>query len=141
LQGFQQGKDLTKKTLGVMGLYHSLAGLLSPGEFKSFAPWHIQTDALPPMLTGMEKMYQALQTNPLIPMEEPFLAPSLVSLSFLQRRMFDLMVRGKTRKEIADRLGYNIHYVKLRWQHIYDKLGIHDAAVLMRFAIEHDFVE
>ena len=46
------------------------------------------------------------------------------SLSFQEKKVLDLIVEGKTNKEIADELFVSIHTIKAHVQHILKKLSV-----------------
>ena len=55
---------------------------------------------------------------------EGFRKNSKKSLSFQEKKVLDLIVEGKTNKEIADELFVSIHTIKAHVQHILKKLSV-----------------
>jgi DNA-binding CsgD family transcriptional regulator len=45
-----------------------------------------------------------------------------------ERCIFELVAKGMTRNQIAKRRNISIHTVKTHIEHIYEKLGVHNAA-------------
>ena len=63
--------------------------------------------------------------------------PSLDNLSSTERKILKLISENKTSKEIADRLFISIRTVENHRMNICNKLGIHGANALLKFAIEN----
>ncbi len=66
---------------------------------------------------------------------------SLPKLSEKEREVLKLVAKGKTSKEIANVLGITWRTAESHRTHIMEKLGIHDIAGLVRYAIRHGLVQ
>jgi DNA-binding NarL/FixJ family response regulator len=65
----------------------------------------------------------------------------LESLTSRQREILQLIAEGRTTKEIARRLDLSIKTVETHRMQLMDRLGIHDIAGLVRFAIREGLIE
>ena len=54
-----------------------------------------------------------------------------------EREIVDLVVLGKSNKEIATVLYISVHTVKANLEHIYEKLGIHNRVLLAVYAVRN----
>jgi DNA-binding NarL/FixJ family response regulator len=63
--------------------------------------------------------------------------PSLELLSFREREVLNLLVRGFTNQEVADRLYVSVKTAETYRGRISDKLGIKSRAELVQFALNH----
>jgi DNA-binding NarL/FixJ family response regulator len=54
--------------------------------------------------------------------------------------VLQLVTEGKTTKEIAGMLGLSVKTVDTHRSHIMEKLGIHDTAGLVRYAIRRGLI-
>ena len=69
-------------------------------------------------------------------------APSGVSpLTPRQREILQLIAEGLTTKAIASRLAISVKTVETHRTHFMDRLGIHDLAGLVRYAIRVGLIE
>jgi DNA-binding NarL/FixJ family response regulator len=58
-----------------------------------------------------------------------------------ERQVLQLIAEGKTTKEIAQLLGVSVKTAETHRSHIMEKLGIHDTAGLVRYAIRRGVIE
>ena len=58
-----------------------------------------------------------------------------------EREVLQLVAEGRTSKEIADKLGITWKTAESHRTHIMEKLGIHDIAGLVRYAIRHGLIQ
>jgi DNA-binding NarL/FixJ family response regulator len=63
------------------------------------------------------------------------------ALSKREREVFGHLVRGRTNKQIAQRLGVTDHTVKTQVNRIYEKLEVRNRLDLLTLAIERGWVE
>jgi DNA-binding NarL/FixJ family response regulator len=68
-------------------------------------------------------------------------AGPLESLTSRQREILQLIAEGRTTKEIAKRLDLSVKTVETHRTQLMDRLGIHDIAGLVRFAIREGLIE
>jgi len=68
-------------------------------------------------------------------------AGPLESLTSRQREILQLIAEGRTTKEIAKRLDLSAKTVETHRTQLMDRLGIHDIAGLVRFAIREGLIE
>ncbi len=61
--------------------------------------------------------------------------PDSFGLSVAERRVFDLLLRGMSEKEIARPLGISRHTVHNHIRHIYSAFGVHSRAELMSLVL------
>lgn len=54
-----------------------------------------------------------------------------------EREIVDLLVLGKSNKEIASVLYISVHTVKANLEHIYEKLGIYNRVILAVYAVRN----
>ena len=54
-----------------------------------------------------------------------------------EREIVDLLVLGKSNKEIASVLYISVHTVKTNLEHIYEKLGIYNRVMLAVYAVRN----
>lgn len=66
---------------------------------------------------------------------------SLPELTDREREVLQLVAEGKTSKEIASTLGIGVKTAESHRTHIMEKLGIHEIAGLVRYAIRHGMVQ
>lgn len=62
-------------------------------------------------------------------------------LSDRERQVLQLVAEGKTTKEIATMLGISVNTAESHRSNMMEKLGIHDTAGLVRYAIRHGIIE
>jgi len=62
-------------------------------------------------------------------------------LTLREREVLVLVAEGKATKEIAELLGVSVKTVETHRAHIMNKLGIHEAANLVRYAIRRGLIE
>ena len=55
-----------------------------------------------------------------------------------EKKVFDLIIKGKTATEVADELFINEKTVKFHLTNIYRKLGIHTLADLIKYALKNE---
>lgn len=67
--------------------------------------------------------------------------PAGPALSKRERQVLEHLVRGRTNKQIAQRLGVTDHTVKTQVGRIYEKLEVRNRLDLLTLAIEHGWVE
>jgi DNA-binding NarL/FixJ family response regulator len=58
-----------------------------------------------------------------------------------ERQVLQLIAEGKTTKEVAQLLGVSVKTAETHRCHIMEKLGIHDTAGLVRYAIRRGVIE
>ena len=58
-------------------------------------------------------------------------------LTAMERAILHMVAEGLQTKEIADAMGSTVKTVEHHRQHLRDKLGLHDAVALTRFAMKH----
>ena len=58
-------------------------------------------------------------------------------LTAREREVLRLVTKGHTNKDVAARLGVSVKTVSTHRQHIMDKLNIHNAVGLVKYAIRH----
>jgi DNA-binding NarL/FixJ family response regulator len=68
-------------------------------------------------------------------------AGPLDSLTSRQREILQMIAEGRTTKEIAKRLDLSVKTVETHRTQLMDRLGIHDIAGLVRFAIREGLIE
>jgi len=59
------------------------------------------------------------------------------ALSSRERQVLQLVVSGQSNPLIAERLGISVRTVEVHRRNIMDKLGVKNAAGLIKFAVEH----
>jgi DNA-binding CsgD family transcriptional regulator len=62
-------------------------------------------------------------------------------LSDRERQVLQLVAEGKTTKEIAVILGISVNTAESHRSNMMEKLGIHDTAGLVRYALRHGIIE
>ncbi len=62
-------------------------------------------------------------------------------LSDRERQVLQLVAEGKTTKEIATMLGISVNTAESHRSNMMEKLGIHDTAGLVRYAIRHGIIQ
>ena len=62
-------------------------------------------------------------------------------LSDRERQVLQLVAEGKTTKEIATLLGISVNTAESHRSNMMEKLGIHDTAGLVRYAIRHGIIQ
>lgn len=60
------------------------------------------------------------------------------SLTKREQEVVDLLLEGKTNREIAERLFLSFHTVKAVLEKIYDKVGIHNRVLLAIYFFKND---
>ncbi len=68
-------------------------------------------------------------------------APPAEELSNRERQVLQLIAEGKTSKEVASQLGFSVRTAESHRARIMKKLGIHDTAGLVRYAIRRGIVQ
>ena len=64
-----------------------------------------------------------------------------LELTRREEEVLVLIAHGKSLKEIAEELFISVKTVESHKMHIQDKLGLNNAAQLVKYAIEHDLIE
>ena len=67
--------------------------------------------------------------------------PSPDPLTPRERQVLQLIAEGRTTKEIAQLLGMSVKTAESHRSRIMEKLGIHETAGLVRYAIRHGVIE
>ncbi len=67
--------------------------------------------------------------------------PELPELSDRERQVLQLIAEGNTTKEIATILNISVKTAESHRQNVMDRLGIHDTAGLVRYAIRHGLAQ
>lgn len=62
-------------------------------------------------------------------------------LTSRQREILQLIAEGHSTKSMAKELGISVKTVETHRMHLMDRLGIHDIAGLVRYAVENGFIE
>ena len=65
---------------------------------------------------------------------------AMKALTATERAILHMVAEGLQTKEIADAMGVTVKTVEHHRQHLRDKLGLHDAVALTRFAMKHGMV-
>lgn len=58
-----------------------------------------------------------------------------------EKQVAELLIDGKSNKEIAAQLYISVHTVKANLENIYDKLGIHNRVVLAVYIVKQLFAK
>jgi len=61
-------------------------------------------------------------------------------LSLREREILSLLGSGRSTREVSEMLGISIHTVRRHVANLSDKLGLHGAAALTRYAVEHGLI-
>jgi len=67
--------------------------------------------------------------------------PPHSALSTRERMVFDMVIMGCRRKQIAHELDVTIHTVDRHIEHIRDKLQIRGTVAFVRYAVRHGLIE
>ena len=65
---------------------------------------------------------------------------AMKGLTAMERAILHMVAEGLQTKEIADAMGATVKTVEHHRQHLRDKLGLHDAVALTRFAMKHQML-
>jgi DNA-binding NarL/FixJ family response regulator len=76
-------------------------------------------------------------SRPCRPAHRPNTAVPIEALSTRERQVLQLVANGHSNPLIAKRLRISVRTVEVHRRNIMDKLGLKNAATLIKFAVEH----
>lgn len=96
--------------------------------------------AIQQLLDGRQPVQSDLRRPSLKPVERKA-APSIEMLTKREREVFDLLIMGRTAREIALALSIGVKTVETHRERIFKKLALHSVVQLVRFAARHQLLE
>lgn len=130
----------TPARLGIDAFARQLARLAEPPDVVALAVDDDAPVGALPRTATLDEVIRALDAPPRLVLSE---APPrtgidrLATLTARERTVLGLLANGRSRSEIAGELGLSPNTVRTHVQHVYEKLRLHSAADLVRFASRH----